>query len=77
MTFRLQSVIIPRLMGGRREARDGKSLVSEGILFKSAEGELLLVRQTYGAHVRRRGMKARPPVGGFAFSALKNRSARA
>src|SRR5437588_5212982 len=26
-----------------------------------------LVRQTYGAHVRRRGMKTRPPSGGFAF----------
>ena len=61
--------------GGKRRAgivrwRPQKSLVSEGILFKSAEGEPLryqLVRQTYGAHVRRRGMKARPPSGGFAF----------
>src|SRR5947207_4021379 len=61
--------------GGKRRAgivrwRPQKSLASEGILFKSAEGEPLryqLVRQTYGAHVRRRGMKARPPFGGFAF----------
>jgi len=63
--------------GGKRRAgivlwRPQKSLVSEGILSsRPRENRFGIIGPTnLRGPVRRRGMKARPPVGGFAFFSL-------